>query len=53
LLRVIVGVTADPTSHNLWPFEVILACVVGLGVSLSGALLGSGFLLLQGRSNAA
>ncbi len=52
LLRVIVGIAVDPTSHNLWPFEVILAGGVGLGVSFCGALLGSGFLLLLGRNNA-
>lgn len=51
LLRVLAGIAADPTSHNLWPLEVILGCVVGLAVSLCGALLGSGVLLLQGRRN--
>jgi hypothetical protein len=51
LLRVLSGIAADPTSHNLWPFEVILGCVVGLAVSLCGALFGSGVLLLQGRRN--
>lgn len=49
LLRVIVGTVADPTSHNLWPLELILAGAVGLGVSLCGALLGSVLRLLRGR----
>ena len=24
LLNILVGVTLDPTSHNLWPFEVAM-----------------------------
>jgi hypothetical protein len=24
LLNIVVGVTLDPTSHNLWPFEVAI-----------------------------
>ncbi|MGC1728146.1 MAG: hypothetical protein WA747_02060, partial [Steroidobacteraceae bacterium] len=28
VLRVIVGVAADPTSHNLWPFEILIAGLV-------------------------
>jgi hypothetical protein len=39
-LRVVADVMGDPSSHNLWPFEVILASVVGLAVSVCGALLG-------------
>jgi hypothetical protein len=53
LLRVIVGVLGDPTSHNLWPLEVFLASAVGFAVSFCGALLGSGLLLLLGRGSAA
>jgi hypothetical protein len=34
VLRIVLDVRADPTSHNLWPFEV-LAVVVA-----AGALLG-------------
>ena len=52
LLRIIVGVVSDPKSHNLWPFEVFLACIVGFGASLCGALLGSAFLYLRQRHNA-
>lgn len=25
VLRLIVGVARDPTSHNLWPFEILMA----------------------------
>ena len=39
-MRVVADVMGDPTSHNLWPFEVIIAGVVGLAVSVCGALLG-------------
>ncbi len=53
LLRVAVGVFVDRTSHNLWPFELILAGGVGLGVALGGALLGSGLRLLLGRDTVA
>ena len=41
--RVIVEAVADPTSHNLWPFEIILSAVPGLLASTAGAFVG-GFL---------
>jgi hypothetical protein len=53
LLRIVVGVIADPTSHNLWPFEVVLAAGVGFATSLCGALLGSALRLAVGRSTEA
>ena len=34
VLRIVLDIRADPTSHNLWPFEVLAAVVAG------GALLG-------------
>ncbi len=37
--RVIVDTMADPTDHNLWPFEVVIALVVGAVGALAGALL--------------
>lgn len=40
LARIIVETAHDPTSHNLWPFEIVIATVVGLVVALAGALLG-------------
>jgi hypothetical protein len=38
--RVVVETFRDPTSHNLWPFEIIIAAVVGFAVACVGALLG-------------
>jgi hypothetical protein len=45
LLRIVVGTARDPTSHNLWPFEILLwgalSCgamlLLGLARRLSGA----------------
>jgi len=39
--RIAVDTTKDPTSHNLWPFEIIIAAVVGVLCSSAGALVGS------------
>jgi hypothetical protein len=39
--RVIVDTWRDPTSHNLWPFEIVIALVMGLAVTVLGTLLGS------------
>jgi hypothetical protein len=36
VLRIIVGVAADPTAHNLWPFEILMA---GLASTVVMALL--------------
>lgn len=41
LARVTVDTAKDPTSHNLWPFEFIIAAVVGVVCSSAGALVGS------------
>jgi hypothetical protein len=41
--RVIFDTWRDPTSHNLWPFEILIALVVGFAVTLIGAPLGSLF----------
>jgi asparagine N-glycosylation enzyme membrane subunit Stt3 len=41
LARVIVEAVKDPTSHNLWPLELIIAAVVGIVCSSAGALIGS------------
>ena len=43
MLRIAVDLGKDPTSHNLWPFEVVLAAFVG--AVASGVGLGIGFLL--------
>ena len=40
LARIAVDTTRDPTSHNLWPFEFIIAAVIGVLCSSAGALVG-------------
>jgi uncharacterized membrane protein YfcA len=45
LVRVAVETSRDPTSHNLWPFEVVIAG----GIGLTGALLGVGAARLAQR----
>lgn len=41
LARVLVEGLKDPTSHNLWPLEVIIASLVGLICATAGAVTGS------------
>ena len=41
LARITVDTAKDPTSHNLWPFEFIIAAVIGKLCSTAGALAGS------------
>jgi hypothetical protein len=40
LLRIVVETTMDPTSHNLWPFELIIATMLGLVPAGIGGLAG-------------
>lgn len=40
LIRVLVEGVRDPTSHNLWPLEVIIAVLVGLVSAVPGAIGG-------------
>jgi hypothetical protein len=40
MVRVLVDTAKDPTSHNLWPFEVVIAGVFGLGVAYAAGLVG-------------
>jgi hypothetical protein len=40
LARVVIETALDPTSHNLWPFEVAIAVTVGLLVASLGAVVG-------------
>lgn len=40
LLKVLVDVIADPTSHNLWPFEVAIAIGVGAVPAALGTFAG-------------
>jgi len=53
LARVEVETARDPTSHNLWPFEVIIAAAVGVLCSSAGALAGSLFERFSHRQDAA
>jgi hypothetical protein len=39
MARVITDTAKDPTSHNLWPFEFVLAAFVGLACATTGSLL--------------
>jgi len=41
MARVLFDTWQDPTSHNLWPVELIIATAVGLAAAGGGALLGS------------
>ena len=49
LARVVVDWLHDSTSHNLWPFEVVIAVFVGGTAALAGSLLGSLVRLLSRR----
>ena len=49
MVRVVVDGLRDSTSHNLWPFEVVIAVSVGGMAALAGTLLGSLVLLLRRR----
>ena len=40
-IRVIVETAKDPTDHNLWPFELIIAAIVSLAAVLPGLLVGA------------
>lgn len=40
IARMLVEVVQDPTSHNLWPFEVEIALIIGLPCATIGAAVG-------------
>ena len=40
-VRVAVEVAQDPTSHNLWPFELVFGGVLGGALALIGATIGT------------
>lgn len=56
MARVLVETFQDPTSHNLWPFELVIASAVGLAVASVGSLAGLAVARLlkvgSGRSDA-
>jgi ABC-type branched-subunit amino acid transport system permease subunit len=37
----------DSSAHNLWPFELVIAILVGGAVAVAGALIGSVVLWLS------
>jgi hypothetical protein len=39
--RVVVEGVMDPTSHNLWPLEIIIALIAGLICSSAGSITGT------------
>lgn len=47
LCKVAWDVASDPTSHNLWPFEVAIALAVGAVPALLGAVAGWGLSVLM------
>lgn len=49
MARVVYDTLSDPTSHNLWPFEIVLAAGPGFVAAIVGALVGQ---LLAGRGAA-
>jgi len=48
MVRVLVDGVRDPTSHNLWPFEVVMMGVLGAGLAFAAALLGRLFRRMLG-----
>jgi hypothetical protein len=40
MVRVVVDTAKDPTSHNLWPFEVAFTGVFAFGLAAGAGLLG-------------
>jgi hypothetical protein len=49
MARVVYETAIDPTSHNLWPFELVIAAGVGFLIASAGSLVG-GFLMPHIRS---
>jgi hypothetical protein len=49
MARVMLETSRDPTSHNLWPLELLIALVVGLVCSLMGTAIGSLLLMRSSK----
>jgi hypothetical protein len=49
MARVLVETSRDPTSHNLWPLEILIALAVGLVCSLIGTAIGSLLLMRSSK----
>ena len=48
-LRIVMDGLADPTLHNLWPLEILIASGVGLSVALPGTVAGILFAFINRR----
>jgi hypothetical protein len=46
ILRILVGTTIDPTSHNLWPFEILIVGAVSVTIML-GLIIARRFVRVQ------
>lgn len=48
--RIVADTALDPTSHNLWPLEIVIASFTGSFSAVTGALLGNlaGWLIARG-----
>lgn len=47
--RIVVEGIMDPTSHNLWPFEVVIAAGLGYGIAAAGGVAGAVLARLASR----
>jgi hypothetical protein len=52
MLRVSFETTADPTSHNLWPFELLISGMLGFTCALAGGLIGLALVTFRGSVTA-
>lgn len=41
MIRVVVDTMKDPTDHNLWPFEIVIAALFSLVAVVPGLLIGA------------
>ncbi len=41
VVGIVVEVAKDPTAHNLWPFEIVIASLVGFACAAAGAIVGA------------
>jgi hypothetical protein len=52
LINVVIGISRNPKSHNMWPFEVAIACVLSFPPALLGAAGGWGVRRVLHRTRA-
>lgn len=51
LIRIVIDLLANPKTHNLWPFEIIIATLSGLIVGVIAAAVGNFFNLRDKSKN--